>query len=129
LQIDEASLTQELNTRATGLTVIQTPVGSARLHNLTVQLGNDELVLRGVADTGRVAESVALHATGSISAGRVLVQVGQAQVGGVDLPETVRHAVQDWLQQQLDEWLAAHDAVVNSVEIRTGRLVVSGTRR
>jgi hypothetical protein len=129
LQIHESTLTQQLNTWAAGQNVLQTPVGSARLRDLSVQLGDDELVLRGVADTGAVAAPVALDATASASAGRLLVHVGQAQIRDVALPEAARRALQDWLQQQLDQWLATDHAVVQSVDIRSGRLVVSGTRR
>jgi hypothetical protein len=129
LQIDESTLTQKLNAWATGQSVLQTPVGSARLSDLSVHIGDDALVIRGVADTGAVAAPVVLDATASASAGRVLVHIRQAQIRDLAIPEAARRGLEDWLQQQLDQWLATDHAVVHSVDIRSGRLVVSGTRR
>ena len=129
LQIDESTLTQKLNAWATGQSVLQTPVGSARLSDLSVHIGDDALVIRGVADTGAVAAPVVLDATASASAGRVLVHIRQAQIRGLATPEAARRGLEDWLQQQLDQWLATDHAVAHSVDIRSGRLVVSGTRR
>jgi len=129
LQIDESTVTQELNAWASGQSVLQTPVGSARLRNLSVHIGDDGLVIRGVADTGAVAAPVVLDATASASAGRVSVHIRQARIRDLAMPEAGRRALQDWLQQQLDQWLAADHAVVQSVDIRSGRLAVRGTRR
>jgi hypothetical protein len=128
LQIDERTLTQQLNTWATGQSMLQTPVGKARLRDLSVELDDDELVLHAVADTGAVVAPVALDATATAKAGRVLLHVSQAQIRDVALPEAARHALQDWLQQQLDGSLANYHVIVHSVNIRSGRLVVSGTR-
>jgi hypothetical protein len=129
LQIDESTLTQKLNAWATGQAVLQTPVGSARLRDLRVHIGDDGFVIRGVADTGAVAAPVVLDATASASAGRVLVHIGQDRIRDLAIPEAARRALQDWLQQQLDQWLATDHDVVQSVDIRSGRLVVIGTRR
>jgi hypothetical protein len=129
LQIDESTLTQKLNSWATGQSVLQTAVGNARLRDLSVHIGDDGLLIRGVADTGAVAGPVVLDATASAGAGRVLVHIREAQIRDLAIPEAARRALQEWLQQQLDQWLATDHNVIQSVDIRSGRLVVSGARR
>jgi hypothetical protein len=129
LQVDEASLAQLLNAWAARQPILPTPLGSARLRDLTVHLDNDELGLRGVADTGWIAEPVAVDATASLNAGRVFVHVREVEVQGMVVPDSARQALEQWLQQQIDQWTAAYHATVQSVHISEGTLVLSGTRQ
>jgi len=128
LQIDEATLGQQLNAWAAGQPILPTPLGSARLRDLTVHLGNDELGLRAVADTGWIAEPVGVGATASLNAGRVFVHVRDVEVQGTVVPDSARQPLAQWLQPQIDQWTAAYHATVQSVHIGEGTLVLSGTR-
>jgi len=128
LQIDEATLGQQLNAWAAGQPILPTPLGSARLRDLTVHLDNDELGLRAVADTGWIAEPVGVGATASLNAGRVFVHVRDVEVQGTVVPDSARQALEQWLQSQIDQWTAAYHATVQSVHIGEGTLVLSGTR-
>jgi hypothetical protein len=129
LQIDERTLTQDLNTWAAGQPLVQTPAGNAHLRDLSVELRNDQLVMRATAEAGWVRTPVDLSASASVQSGRVLVQVREAHINGVDLPEIARHELDQQLQNQLDQSVAAYGVAVRSVRLGDGRLVVSGVRQ
>lgn len=128
-QIDEPTLTQDLNAWAAGQPLFQTPVGQARLQDLTVRLRNDQLALRGTAEAGWVRAPVDVAASASVQMGRVQVQVREAHINGVDVPEVARREFAQQLQDQLDQTVAVNHAVVRSVRVADGKLVVSGTRQ
>jgi hypothetical protein len=128
-QIDEPTLTREVNTWAAGQSLVETSVGSARLKDLRVELRNSQLVVRGTADTGWLSAPVDATASASVQTGRVLVQVSEAHINGVDLPELARRELDKQLQDQLDQSVAVNRVAVRSVRVADGKLVVSGTRQ
>src|SRR5712692_10295651 len=54
VEIDEATLTQNLNGWARAQPPVQTPLGMARLEDLTVELRDDQVVLKGTAQAAWV---------------------------------------------------------------------------
>ena len=101
-QIDEPTLTREVNAWAAGQPLVQTSVGTARLKDLSVELRNSQLVVRGTADAGWMSAPVDATASATVQTGRVLVQVHEAHIDGVDLPEGARRQLDQQLQDQLD---------------------------
>ena len=128
-QIDEPTLTREVNAWAAGQPLVQTSVGTARLKDLSVELRNSQLVVRGTADAGWMSAPVDATASATVQTGRVLVQVHEAHIDGVDLPEVARRELDQQLQDQLDQSLATNHVAVRSVRVGDGKLVVSGTRQ
>jgi hypothetical protein len=127
-QIDEATFSRGANAWADQQPPLQTPLGSVRLRDLRATLRNNQLVIGGDADTGWMVQPVSVTATFDSAGGRVLVQVRQATVGAVLVPEATRRLIEQQAQQELDDVIAAQHAVVDSVRIADGSLVLSGTR-
>jgi hypothetical protein len=57
------------------------------------------------------------------------VQVTQAHVSGVDVPEVGRRQLEQQLQSQIEQSLGAYGVAVRSVQMGGGKLVLSGTRQ
>lgn len=128
VQVDDATLTQNLNTWAAQQPSLQTPVGTAQLQRLTVHMADDQVLLNGVADTGWIAEPFSAEMFASVSGGRATVHVSNAQLGDLTVPDSARSALEQELQHQLDQFVAANRVTVESVSIRPGTLVINGTR-
>jgi hypothetical protein len=127
-QIDEATFSRGANAWADQQPPLQTPLGNVRLRNLSATLRDNQMVIGGDADAGWIVQPVSVNATADIVSGRLVVQVRQATVGAVLLPEATRRLVEHQAQQELDDLVAAQHAVVDSVRIADGSLVLSGTR-
>jgi hypothetical protein len=65
-------------------------------------------------------------ATASVQDGNVLVQVTQAHINGIDVPDAARTQLQQQLQGQIAQSIAAYGVAVRSVELTDGGLVVFG---
>jgi hypothetical protein len=129
LQIDSPTLTQDLNAWAAGQATVQTPVGMARLQQLNADIRDNELVVTGTADAGWISAPVDVAAKAEAQSGRVQVQVTQAHVSGVDVPEVGRRQLEQQLQSQIEQSLGAYGVAVRSVQMGGGKLVLSGTRQ
>ncbi len=129
LEVDEASLGRQLNGWAAEQAQVQTPFGMAQLEDLTVKLGDDRIALHATAQAAWVRAPVDLVASAAVRDGRVNIELPQAHVNGVEVPEVVRHEVAQQLQDQLDRSVMAQHVVVRSVRADAGTLVVSGTRQ
>jgi hypothetical protein len=129
VQVDEATLTRNANDWAAGQPLLQTPFGMARLQNVTVELRDDQLVLRGAASAGWIQAPVQLVAGASVQNSHVQVHLHEADVNGGQVPEFVRGQLEQKLQDQLDQSLGAYHVDVRSVSVGGGMLAVSGTRQ
>ena len=125
-QIDESTLTRDVNAWADAQPRFQTPVGSARLHDLTAQLHTDLLVVQGSAELGGVSLPLTLSAVAAVESQRAVVHVREARLGGADLPESARGELQQRLQDQIDQATATFHVVVQSISISEGRLGLGG---
>jgi hypothetical protein len=128
-EFDEPTLTQDLNTWAAGQPLVETAVGTASLRDLTVDLRDQQLVLRGTVNAAWLTAPVDLAASASMESGRLLVQVHDAHVNGFDLPQHVRWQLERQLQDQVDRSLWEYKVVVRSVRVGDGRLVLRGSRQ
>jgi hypothetical protein len=59
--------------------------------------------------------------------GRPRVKVSQASVGGVDLPEAMRAALAETLQERVNEFLGDRSVRIRTIDIANGRMRVVGT--
>jgi hypothetical protein len=129
VQIDEATLTREANAWAMEQPLLQTAVGTVRLQELSVQPRDDQLVVHGTAEAGWIRAPFDVTASASVDAGHVQVQVPDAHVNGLDLPDAARRDIERQLQDWLDGLVLEHHASVRSVRLGQGTLLVTGTRQ
>jgi len=124
-EIGEQALTEQADAMLAGRTIGQTPLGNARLRDLMVRLRDNSMTVSGAAETDSARIPVEISATPDVQAGRVLVHVTDAQMGGFPAPEPVRRFVEQYLQGQVDQALALSGAAIKSVEIGQGKLVIN----
>ena len=129
VEVDAQSLSQNLNAWASAEGTLQTPVGAARLQQLSADIGDNELIVRGSASAGWFSLPVEATATAAAANGSVQVHVVEARVSGIDVPEAVRADLEQQLQTQLAHTIAADGAVVQSVQLADGKLAAAGTWR
>jgi hypothetical protein len=129
IRIDEAALTRDVNAWVAAQAPFDTPLGSARLHDLSVQLSSDQVLVQGTADIGGASSSFALSAGTSIESGRVLVHVRTARLGGIGVPDVARAEIEHRLQDQLDQSIRTFRVVVQSVSTADGALAVQGSQQ
>src|SRR5260370_37487218 len=101
----------------------------ARLEALTVALRDDQVVVKGAARAAWVGAPVDLLASLSVQNGRAQIQLRQAHLNGVQVPEAVRRQLEQQLQGQLDQSVGNYRVVVRSVRVSGGMLVVSGIQQ
>jgi hypothetical protein len=124
-ETDARSISQSLNTWAASGVAFQTPLGTAQLQQLSAEIGNNALIVRGTASTGWFSVPVDAQASVSVDAGNVQVHVVGAHINGMDVPEVARGQLEQQLQTQLVQAVAGSGVVVRSVELRDGKLEVT----
>jgi hypothetical protein len=129
VRIDEATLTRDVNAWAAAQPPFDTPIGSARLHDLSVQLSSGQVLVQGSAEIAGTSSPFALSAGASVETGRVLVHIRTARLAGVDIPDVARGEIERRLQDQLDQSIRTFHVVVQSVSTADGGLVVQGSQQ
>jgi hypothetical protein len=127
IELDEATLSSELNAQLAGRSLAQTPLGPATARALAVHLGDGQLEVTGTAQAGAVSAPINLTAVVEVQARRILVQVRDVRMGGVALPEVSRRGVEQVLQDQVDREIVQHRVTPRSATITQGKLVLVGT--
>jgi hypothetical protein len=99
------------------------------LEDFTAELRDNELVVHGALQTAglRAPVDVALSAVVQ-DGGGVHVQVDGAHLYGVQVPAAALRQVDQLLQTQVDQSVAAYRLDVRSIRVSDGTLVVTGTR-
>jgi hypothetical protein len=129
VQLDEASLTQQLNAWMAGQGLVQTPLGMAQLEDMTAELRDNELVVHGSVETAGMRAPVDIALSAAVKdGGHVHVQVDGAHLDGVPLPAAALQQVDQLLQTQVDQSVAAYAVDVTSIHVGDGMLVVTGTQ-
>jgi len=124
-EIDAGSISQTLNTWAASGGAIQTPLGTAQLQQLTAEISNNELIIRGTASTGWFNVPVDAAATASVQGGNVQMHVVDAHVNGMDVPDAARGQLEQQLQSQVVQSDAGSGVVLRSLELGDGKIVVT----
>jgi hypothetical protein len=127
VELTEADLTVLLNQQLAGRSIGETPLGAATIDRLQVALQGGRADATGDARLGgmRVPFSSQMTAQPD-SAGRVRVDVLQASVASIALPEAARTELRDLIQAEVDRLLARQPMRVRSIEIGGGRLRAIG---
>jgi DUF2993 family protein len=123
-EMDAGSLSQSMNAWAASGGAIQTPLGAARLQELTAEISNNELIVRGTASTGWLSVPVDAAATAWVQSGNVQVQVVNAHINGIDVPDVARGQLEQQVQNQVTQSVAGSGVVVRSVQLGDGKLAV-----
>jgi hypothetical protein len=126
VQVDEATLSAELNAELAGRPLAQTPLGTATARALAIHLRDGQLDVTGTAEAGSLSAPINLTAVLAVQASRILVQVQDVRLGGVALPEATRRRVEQVLQDQMDRKILQYQVTPRSVTISQGKLVLVG---
>jgi hypothetical protein len=124
-ETDAQSINQSLNAWAASSGGLQTPLGTAQLRQLSAEIRNNELIVRGTASTGWLSVPVDAAATASVQGGSVRVHVVDAHLNGMDMPDVARGQLEQQLQAQVAQAVAGSGAVVSSVQLGDGKLSVT----
>ncbi|HUR03725.1 MAG TPA: hypothetical protein VM347_14370 [Nonomuraea sp.] len=127
-EVTEAELQDELTRMLVGKSLGTTPLGGATVQTVSVTLRNGRIRVAGDARAGFL--SAPFTAAGTVTpdpAGRPKVQIEEATVGGVGLPEGTRAALADLLQTQVDGMFADPSLTVRSIDIADGKMRVVRT--
>ena len=128
LVIDEATLTREVNHQLAGQPLMDTPLGAATVHSLTVQLRNGQILASGQAQIGPTNLPVSVAGTVTPQSGQLRATLTDARMGAVEMPAAARQQMQQQLQSQVDQLTATQPVRVQSVTIADGKMTVLGTR-
>ena len=128
VEVTEHELQSQLDTMLVGRSLGSTPMGDATIQSVTVALRDRQIQVGGAARAGFL--NAPFTATGTIApdgAGRPLVRVNEAMVGGVVLPDAARMALADSLQTQVDGLFADRTMKIRTIDIADGKMRVVGT--
>ncbi|MGE3268441.1 MAG: hypothetical protein AB7P40_06820 [Chloroflexota bacterium] len=128
VEVTEAQLETQLNDVLVGQPLGNTPLGDATIQSVSVQLRDHLIQVGGGARAGFL--QAPFLASGTIvpnSAGRPMVQVSQASVGGIELPEPVRESLAGSLQGHIDGLLTQQAVKIRTIDIADGKMRVVGT--
>lgn len=129
VEVTEGELETRLRDAMLGHSLGSTPLGDARLESLTVRLRDQLVQVGGGARVGPF--NTPFTAAGTVApsaAGRPIVSVQQATLGGVVLPDAARDALAESVQSQVDELFEERKLSVRSIEIEDGKMRVVGTQ-
>ena len=128
VEVDEGTLTRELNAAIAGQTVGQTPIGAATARDLAVQLRGGQMTITGQAVAGAASVPISISGVISAQAGKPVVDVRDARISGVPLPDGARDQIEKSIQGQLDQAVSRDRVQVRAVAIENGTLTMVGSR-
>ncbi|HZQ97182.1 MAG TPA: hypothetical protein VFC93_00040 [Chloroflexota bacterium] len=127
VEIDEALLTSQLNTRASGRSLGVTALGTANVGRVAIGMHDGQIVVTGTADTGWTLMSLDFSATAAVDAGQVSVLVDDGYLGNTPLPGQARRVLACAVRDQIEEDLGGRRFSVRSLSVGEGRLVATGS--
>jgi hypothetical protein len=128
LEVSEGDLQSQVNRMLVGQSLGRTALGEATVQSASVALRDRQIRVEGAARAGPV--NAPFTATGTVAPdgnGRPLVNVSEAAVGGVLLPDAARAALAGSLQTQVDRLFAGREMKVRTIDIADGKMRVVGT--
>ena len=128
LEFDEATLTQMANANLASAPLPDTPLGTAQLREIAVQLRGGQITARGTALVGPTPLPVQLAGGVQAQNGRPMIALSDARIGPVQMPQAARQSVEQMLQSQLDQLVAGERIRVTSVTAGSGKLTIIGRR-
>lgn len=127
-EMDQAELSRQLNQQLAGRPLGHTPLGDAVLERLQLSLHAGQAEATGSARLGGASVPVGSQLVPSIDPdGRLKVQVNQASVAGVALPDAVRASLASSIEAELGRVINQRSLRLRSLEIGDGKLRVIGT--
>ncbi len=128
LEFDEATLTRQANTAMSGMAIAGTPLGSATVRDLAVQLRAGQIGVTGTAQVGPTPLPLQLGGTVQVQNGRPRLVLSDARISGVQMPQAARQSVEGTLQTQLDSLIAGQPVRLSSATAGNGKLTLIGSR-
>jgi hypothetical protein len=128
MEVTESELQSQLTTMLVGKSLGNTPLGDAMVQSVSVALRDRQVHVTGAARAGFLNAPFTMAGTVAPDArGGLRVNVDEATVGGVGLPEGTRAALADMLQTQVDGMFTEQSMKIRTVEIANGKMRVVGT--
>lgn len=128
MEVSETDLQEQLSTMLIGQSLGATPLGDATIQSVTVAFRDSQVKVGGAARAGFLqAPFTAAGTVAPNAAGRAMVSVSEATVGGVILPDGARTALAESLQTQVDQLFADRSMRVRTIDIIDGKMRVVGT--
>ena len=128
LEFDEAAINRLASSNMGGMAIDAGPLGAATVRDLSIRLRSGQIQATGTAVLGPTPLPIALAGTVLAENARPRLSLGDARVGGVQLPQAARLAVEQALQGQVDQLIAGQPVRVSSVTIGNGKLTIIGSR-
>lgn len=128
LEFDEATVNRLASGGLAGMAVDAGPLGAATIRDLNVRLRSGLIQASGTAQLGPTPLPIALAGTIRAENNRPRLSLADARVGGVQVPQAARAAVEQALQAQVDQLIADQPVRVSSVTIGNGKLTMIGSR-
>ncbi len=129
LDIGQQALTERANALLNGRSLANTPLGTTTLHDISVQVREDQIIVSALADSGPTRLPARLAVVPQTQNGRILVHVVAAQLADVSAPEPVRYQVEQYVQNLVEQALGNTHYEVQSIELGSGKLnIVIGDR-
>lgn len=128
VEVDEATLTRQLNEAIGGRPVADTPLGPATLRNPAVRLRDGQIKVAGNGEAGGMSLPVDVTGTVRMEADQPRVRVSEARVGGIPLPEESTRQIEAAIQAQLDQQITQQQVRVRTVTVSDGRIAIVGSR-
>jgi hypothetical protein len=128
MEVSESDLQEQLSTMLVGQSLGATPLGDATIQSVTVALRDSQVKVGGAAKAGFL--QAPFTAAGTVvpnAAGRPMVSISEATVGGVMLPDGAKTALAESLQTQVDGLFADRSMRVRAIDIIDGKMRVVGT--
>lgn len=127
VEVTEADLETQLRDMLVGRSLGSTPLGDATVQSVAVRLRDRQVQVSGGARVGFLtAPFTAAGVVTPDAAGRPIVTVTEATVGGALLPDSARTALAVSLQSQIDEQFGEGALKVRSIEIADGKMRLVG---
>lgn len=126
VQVSEADLSEQINSGLAGRPLGETPLGTATASSFNAQLREGQVRVNASAQVG--GASAPLAVLGSVVArdGKPVVEVSDAKLGGVPLPDASRRQMQQAIQARVDASIARRPMRVTAVTIADGQMTIIG---
>lgn len=129
IEVGEAELTREITARLGNQVVANTPAGDARVETLTVSFQGGTIAIAGTARVGPLPGPFSVVARPGVDGrGVPTVNITEARVAGIPMPEAARTQVERTLQAEISSQAQASGMRVESIQAEGGKLRIVGRR-
>jgi hypothetical protein len=128
VEIGEVELSRQLSQQLLGRPLAQTPLGTASVDSVQVELHPGRAEVSGTARLGGVDAPFTMIMTALAEpSGSVKIALSEARLSGLLVPEVARAELEGQVQREVDRLIGQQAIRVRSVELTEGRLRAVGS--